>query len=246
VNPENPDMKHPADGVAKTINRSEPLLPSDSIDIRITDGNVSLEGRDRQEIVINARLLATNQRALDEMDLRLERDQGRTLVREDFRSDRPLGSRIDLMVQIPREMKDWTVSLVNGRIFCRHISGHFSLDVINGDVTVHDVEGTGRVSSVNGDLVAHLEAVRHPDRLELVDTNGNIVLRLNREVAAHVSASTVLGQLHENTPVQPHASPSGQILEAELGAGGESIIAHTVTGNVVIDLENSPERPAQS
>jgi hypothetical protein len=176
--------------MARTLNRSEPLHRSDQIDIRVTDGNVSLEGWNREEIVINARLIAPTASVLETMDVKIERGAGRTIVREEFGSQRPPGCRIDLMVRMPARLREWAVSLINGRIFCRHLSGNFSLDVVNGDVNVYDVAGAGRISGVNGDLVAHLTAVQHPDRLELVDTNGNIVLRLSRRAAAHVSATT--------------------------------------------------------
>jgi len=173
-------------GMTRTLNRSEPLRRSDQIDIRVTDGNVSLEGWNREEIVINARLVAPTASVLDSMDVKIERSENRTIVREEFGAERPPGCRIDLMVRVPEQLREWAVSLINGRIFCRHLSGNFSLDVVNGDVNVYDVAGSGRISSVNGDLVAHLTAVQHPDRLELVDTSGNIVLRLNRRAAALV------------------------------------------------------------
>jgi hypothetical protein len=177
--------------MTRTLNRSEPLRRSDLIDVRVSDGNVSLEGWNREEIVINARLVAPTPGVLDSMDVKIERSENRMIVREEFGTERPPGCRIDLMLRVPEQLREWAVSLINGRIFCRHLSGNFSLDVVNGDVNVYDVAGAGRISSVNGDLVAHLTAVQHPDRLELIDTSGNIVLRLNRPTAALVRQGAV-------------------------------------------------------
>ena len=193
-NPSIAESSYPT-GMARTLNRSEPLRRSDQIDIRVTEGNVSLEGWNREEIVINARLIAPTASVLESMDVKIERSENRTIVREEFGTERPPGCRIDLMVRMPKQLREWAVSLINGRIFCRHLSGNFSLDVVNGDVNVYDVSGAGRISSVNGDLVAHLTAVQHPDRLELVDTNGNIVLRLNRSAfvppSSHIGGTSV-------------------------------------------------------
>jgi hypothetical protein len=175
----NAESSYPS-GLTRTLSRSEPLRQSDQIDIRVTDGNVSLEGWNREEIVINARLIAPTASVLESMDVKIESSEDRTIVREEFGSERPPGCRIDLMVRMPGQLRKWAVSLINGRIFCRHLSGNFSVDVVNGDVSVYDVAGASRISSVNGVLVAYLTAVQHPDRLELVDMSGNIVLRINR------------------------------------------------------------------
>lgn len=220
----------------------EITLPADRdvIDVSCVNGSITVEGWDRDEIYIKAKISAKGKSERDARDL-LEEIEIQTSPR--IRAEGPdvkwfsfLRGRnwsVSFRLMVPRE-SNLCARSTNGSVKVSEVEGEIVCGTTNGSVDLDRVGGDVSAGTVNGGIKVELGGDTWDGRgLDLHTTNGGISVRMPSDYSAVLKAKTTNGGIHVEHPVRIE-SRSRRKLEAVLGDGGPVISMRTVNGGVKI------------
>ena len=202
------------------------------------NGGITVEGWDRNEILVRARV-RTQARSEEEArelasEVRVEQGDGR------IRSEGPRDS--------DRNRRNWSVSYevfaprrtsldlasVNGGLRVSRVEGTLELSTTNGAISLEQVAGAVRGRTTNGGLDVRLVGDRwNGSGLDLQTTNGGVTLTLPEDYSARLETQTVNGGMQIDFPVTVQGR-IGRSISTQLGAGGPLIKVRTSNGGVTI------------
>jgi len=168
--------------VSETIHQvydtsSHPLLRVKNI-----NGDLSVEGWDKNRIEVTAVKSAKNQEDLDNVQVFAEKNGDRVSIRVEYKHDRDewdhnqTGS-VDFTVHVPKGTEIDKVEFVNGDIDITGIEGDVEASSVNGEVTGQKLGGEVALSTVNGGV--ELVATGDISSVRLNSVNGDISLVLH-------------------------------------------------------------------
>ncbi len=137
---------------------------------------------------------------------------------------------VDFRVRVPAGVS-FAGRTVNGEIEAEDLGGNVTLTTVNGSIEL-STSGYGEASTVNGSIRAWLGRADWDEPLEFHTVNGNITLRLPREVGAEVHAETLNGEISTEFPLTVKGRLSSRRLSGTIGAGGRSLSLKTVNGGI--------------
>ncbi len=211
-----------------------PALSSISVDAG-PNGGIRVEGWDRDEIRLRARVGARDRRD-DPRDLAREI---RIMTGEVIRADGPpmRGSgrgwwvSYDLMVPRATALR---LAARNGGIALERLAGDVDARTTNGGLTV--VGGSGRIhgETVNGGVRVELTGdAWQGEGVDLRTTNGGVRIAVPDGYSAELETGTVNGSMRLDFPVTVQGRVHRRI-RTELGNGGPLIRAITTNGGVTV------------
>ena len=203
------------------------------------NGDVTITGWDRDEVVIEAVKKGRSQEALDATEIDIDADADRIRVETRYRDrEREWGrgrdaASVDYTIRLPRGAALDEIELVNGSLTLEDLSGDVTASLVNGRVRATGLSGDVELSSVNGELEVALGAL-DPDRsIELSSVNGSLELALPGSADADVEASTVHGRIRNDFGLEVEREGFvGRKLRGVLGAGGARIELSNVNGSI--------------
>jgi hypothetical protein len=203
----------------------------------LANGGITVRGWDRNEILVQALVSATDRdaRAAAETaaEIRIVTD-GRT-VRAEGPSSRPRDRdwSVSYRVYAPRNA-DLDLRATNGGLSLRDISGRIRLQTSNGGISLDGVEGDVQGQTSNGGVTVRLTGDRwRGNGLDLRTSNGGVTLHVPDGYSARLETGTVNGSIQTDIPI----TVQGRIrrdLEVQLGQGGAPIRVKTTNGGVRI------------
>jgi Putative adhesin len=150
-------------------------------------------------------------------------------------------------VRVPRqaaltvENTNGLIKLVGtrGRAVVHSVEGGLALDrtagrvmaSINGGITVTRASGTVNVETINGGIEVELAQLAEESYLSLSTVNGEIELRLPRNIRVSLDATTSNGAVQSDFKVQGKAV-SRQSLRGDINGGGGRLQVRTSNGSV--------------
>jgi hypothetical protein len=137
---------------------------------------------------------------------------------------------VEWEVQVPRGVH-LAARTVNGAVEATGLAGNVIATTVNGSVQV-STNGIARASTVNGRIDATLGRADWNDDLEFETTNGSVVVTINGDLNAHVSASTVNGSIETDYPLEVRGRFSNRRINGTVGSGGRSLSMSTVNGSI--------------
>lgn len=198
------------------------------------NGGVSVEGWDRNEVLVVARVQA---HADSEEEARRLASEVRVVAEgSTVRTDGPdtrgrRGWSVSYQVFVPRRT-DLELESTNGGLHVADVSGELELSTTNGGISLRGVAGDVRGETVNGGLNVELDGSGWEGRgLDLETTNGGVTLTLPAGYSAHLQSSTVNGGFETDFPLTLRGR-IGKRVEADLGSGGAPIRIATTNGGV--------------
>ena len=200
------------------------------------NGGVDIQGWDRNEVSVRARVWATGeserdaQETLDAIDL--EWDDGELSADGPRMRDR--GSwGVTWEVRVPRST-DLSLETHNGGISIADVDGDIEFEALNGGVHLEQVSGDVEGRTTNGGLDIALDGSRWDGSgLDVETTNGGVVLRVPEGYSADLETGTVNGGIEVDFPVRVQGRV-GRRLTTTLGDGGPRVRAMTTNGGVQI------------
>jgi DUF4097 and DUF4098 domain-containing protein YvlB len=122
----------------------------------------------------------------------------------------------------------------NGGIVLTGVRGRTEFETTNGGVKVRDAGGSLRGRTTNGGVKVALSGSQWDgEGLDVVTTNGGVVLEVPEGYNAHLETGTVNGGVEMDFPVRVQGR-LGRKLSTDLGSGGPTVRASTTNGGVVI------------
>jgi hypothetical protein len=133
-------------------------------------------------------------------------------------------------LKVPRQIALATRG-VNGAVTVGEVEGSVQVEGINGKVEIGQAVGTASFKGINGNVAVSLKSI-DKDGVSISGVNGNIELRfpegLSADFEAHGMNGSVVSDLQDvRIEKERHGSWT-----ARVGAGGNSISANGINGNI--------------
>lgn len=144
-----------------------------------------------------------------------------------------VGWGVSYRVYVPAST-DLTLETHNGGISIDGVRGTIQLEAMNGALALHDVGGDVYGRTVNGSLSVDLNGDHWSgEGLDLVTTNGGVVLNIPEDYSAKLETGTTNGRMNVDFPVVVKGEMNKR-LRVELGRNGAPIRAITTNGSVKV------------
>ncbi len=200
------------------------------------NGGIHVEGWDRNEILVRARVQAyawSDEEARDLVSEVQIETSGSTLESDGPRTRRNESWSVSYWLSVPHN-SDLDMSTTNGGISIDDVMGNLDFHTTNGGVTLRNVGGDVRGRTTNGGVKVELSGSEWEGRgLDVQTTNGGVRLMIPEGYNAELVSGTTNGGMRIDFPI----TVSGRIdrrIRADLGRGGPTIRVLTTNGGVVI------------
>lgn len=201
------------------------------------NGGIRVEGWDRDEILVRARVQTRADSRADAESLARAIDvdtDGTIHARGPRRLDDDLGWSVSYRVFVPRR-SDLRLETTNGGVSITGVRGRIVFRAVNGGVRLERLAGDVRGQTTNGSVSVRLDGDRWDGGgLDVRTTNGRVRLRIPRDYSARLVTGTVNGSLNVEFPIRVQGRID-RTIEATLGDGGPTIRAATTNGGVVVE-----------
>lgn len=201
------------------------------------NGGIEVIGEERQDIALEARVIAQDS----------NRDDAKSLAREvkiittgSIRAEGPQtwgwshrSWYVNFRLQVPRHLAA-QLHTENGGIKVTNVDGEITIDTTNGGLTLDDLGGQVHATTVNGGLDVRLDGNQwHGAGLVAKSTNGGVSVKAPDHYSAHLVAETVNGGVSVGFPITVQGKINHH-LDANIGEGGATLHFQTVNGGVSI------------
>lgn len=201
-----------------------------------TNGGISVEGWDRDEIRVRAKVWANaeSEARAESMasEIRILVDDGR------IRAEGPDAGRreswgVGYEVMVPRGI-DLDLNTTNGGISVADVTGETRFRATNGGVHLQALAGDVQGRTTNGGLHVALAGAEWTGRgMDVRTTNGGITLEIPERYSAELETGTTNGTIDVDFPVTVQGR-IGRKINATLGGGGAPVKVVTANGGVRI------------
>ena len=216
------------------------------IDAQTANGQIALEGSDRDRVVVRAWKEVRGKRAVAEEFVQQVEIYAKQIGDElrIFTQHPPPPKGVNLAVryaiETPREV-DVNLRTVNGKIKVSGISGAIDATTVNDVIKLEGETGPIRARTTNGSIRAEIgsltndaefsttngsigvEVHRCVAPVTVLTTNGSINLTLPADFAGQLDAEARRGRVHSDFPI-PVVSKVRNQLKGEIGEGGEALV----------------------
>jgi len=223
------------------LRRTTLPLVNGQITVSGKNGGIEVIGEDRQDIALEARVVAQDSST----------EQARSLLKEikivtdgSIRAEGPSSGLfsglfgnswyVNFRLHVPRHLAAQLHS-ENGGIDISNIDGEIHADTTNGGLTLRDLGGKVHATTVNGGVNVALNGTQwHGEGLFAKSTNGGVTVNAPDNYSARLIAATVNGGISVAFPIKIQGSIRNHI-DTQLGQGGPTIQVETTNGGVSID-----------
>lgn len=217
----------------------EITLPADrdELSIRSTNGSVSLEAWERDEIYIRARV------RVNDRGESAEETAGQVSIRTDgtVEARGPKSGwfifggnkrwSVSYRVKLPARF-DVDARTTNGRLSVAGVAGEIRARSTNGAVMLERIGGDVEGGTTNGGVTAVLEGETwQGNGLYLHATNGGVSVSMPKGYSAELDASATNGGIRVEHPIRLHKKGRGR-LTGTIGDGGAVIRVRTTNGGI--------------
>lgn len=216
----------------------EVTLPADRQPIAVDatpNGGVSVEGWDRNEILLRAKVQA-QARTESAARVRVREvtlETANTITADGPGTGRHEGWSVSYRLFVPRR-SNLDLRSTNGGITIEAVDGAIEFRTTNGGITLLGLKGDVRGSTNNGGVHIALTGDEWQGvGLDVRTTNGGVKIDVPDHYSARLESGTVNGTMRMDFPITVLGRINRRI-EAELGGGGKTIRAVTTNGSVTI------------
>ena len=225
--------------VSETINQVYDTNSHPSLSLKNVNGNLVIEGWDKNRIEVTAVKTARNQEVLDQLKVKSDMNNNhlRIEVKYDFDSDdydddgHDYGA-VNFTIKVPRGTEVSDIELVNGDIDISKVDGDAEVASVNGDVSGQELGGHVTLATVNGGV--ELVANTGIKSIAMTSVNGNVRLMLPRKFDASIDAGTVHGDITTEGMDVEMSKFSGTSMRGTIGKGTLKVNLSTVNGSIKI------------
>lgn len=204
------------------------------------NGGIEVIGEERQDIALEARVIAQDS----------DRDAAMSLAREvkivttdTIHAEGPQTwgfSRrswyVNFSLRVPRHVAA-QLRTVNGGIQLTNVVGVIDAETTNGGLTLDDLAGDVHATTINGGLDVKLDGNQWRGAgLVAKSTNGGVSVKAPDRYSAHLVAETVNGGISIGFPITVQGKINHHV-DTNIGQGGATIHFQTVNGGVSIQRD---------
>jgi putative adhesin len=213
-------------------------LVNGQLNVAGKNGGIEVIGEERQDIALEARVIAQDSSREDAQALARE---VKIITTGTIHADGPQtwgfshrSWSVNWKLHVPRHVNA-ELHTMNGGINVTNIVGAINVDTTNGGLTLDDLAGEVHATTVNGGLNVRLDGNEwHGAGLVAKSTNGGVTVKAPDHYSAHLVAETVNGGISVGFPITVQGKIRNQI-DTNLGQGGATLHFQTVNGGVSIN-----------
>ncbi len=223
--------------VREEIRKTFELSPGARVDISGINGFVKIETSNTRTADIHIERIGESAEALSRRKIVIESTGDKLTIRSEKSEESGLMSSIfgsnpreQVTLKLPRAIALSTKG-VNGAVKVGEIDGSVQVSGVNGRVEIAQAAGSADFSGINGNVSVALRNLGK-DGMEISGINGNIELRLADGINADLRAHGMNGSVTSDLPSVVIDKSSRGNYTAKIGAGGSSISASGINGNI--------------
>ncbi len=224
-----------AAALEETYSETFPLAASGRLSLENINGDVEIEGWDRDEIQIDYVKRGRDREALERVKVEIDATADRVSIETDWESSRGWNdhAEVDFTIWLPRTTRLDEIELVNGSLGVRGVAGDLHASLVNGDLKATELSGDVELETVNGSLEVSLARLEANQTVRLDSVNGSVDLILPGNIDADVSAETVHGRIKNDFDLEVERGRYvGSSMRGVLGRGGARIELENVNGSI--------------
>lgn len=141
-------------------------------------------------------------------------------------------TKVEFNVEVPAGVM-LHMATVNGDVTADGLAGPVRATTVNGDVDV-STSDEASANTVNGNITARFAGRSLDDDLEFETVNGRIIIEIDGDVNADVSATTVNGGIETDFPLTVRGRWGPKSVNGTIGQGGPDLKLTTVNGGIEI------------
>ena len=229
-------QKSSSDDVREEIRRTFELTPGARVEVSGINGFVKIETSNTRTADIYIERLGASNEALAQRKITIESTGDKLTIRGE-KGDSSVMSKIfgsnpreNVTLKLPRQIALSTKG-VNGMVKVGEIDGPVHVSGINGKVDVAQATGSADFSGINGSVSVALKNLGGGG-IDISGINGNIELKLDEGANADLKAHGMNGSVTSDLPSVVIDKTSRGNYTAKIGAGGNSISASGINGNI--------------
>ena len=201
------------------------------------NGGIEVIGEERQDIALEARVIAQDSSREDAQSLLREvKVVTAGTIHAEGPSNWGFSHRswsVNWSLRVPRHVSA-ELHTVNGGIKVTNVVGAINVGTTNGGLTLDDLGGEVHATTVNGGLDVRLDGSEWRGAgLVARSTNGGVTVKAPDHYSAHLVAETVNGGISVGFPITIQGKIRHQI-DTDIGQGGATLHFQTVNGGVSI------------
>ena len=219
------------------LRRATIPLVNGQVNVSGKNGGIEVIGEERQDIALEARVIAQDS----------DRDAALSLAREvkiittdTIHADGPqtwgFSHRswyVNFTLHVPRHVAA-QLRTVNGGIEVTNVVGVIEAETTNGGLSLDDLAGDVHATTTNGGLDVRLDGNQWRGAgLVAKSTNGGVSVKAPDRYSAHLVAETVNGGISIGFPMTVQGKINHHV-DTNIGQGGPTIHFQTVNGGVSI------------
>lgn len=201
------------------------------------NGSVEINAWSQDTIKVLAKLKAKNQEHLDRITVEMNQTGNGVTVETKHQKNswsNNSSEQVSYEVMVPATVDLSRVSLVNGSLVIKDVTGDVKAELVNGSIKASGLAGDGEFSSVNGSVtVSYSEIAADISDIELETVNGSVKLLVPDSINARVDAETMHGGLKNEFGLAVEKGIfSGKSMNGTIGNGDIKITLESVNGSV--------------
>lgn len=218
------------------IRKNYELAPGAHVEVSGINGTVRIETADIKIADVYIERIGKSSEALTRRRIVFESSTSNLKIRGE-KGDAGFFARLfgfspseRVTIKLPRQIVLVTTG-VNGAVNIGEIDGPVKVHGINGRVDVAQASGSAEFHGINGNISVALKQLGK-NGVSLNGVNGNIEVRLSEGVSAELEAHGMNGNVVSDLPNFVLEKARHGSYHARVGAGGNSISANGINGNI--------------
>jgi hypothetical protein len=229
-----------------------PLNPGGRVSVSNVNGEIVVEGWDRNEVQLVGVKTADSKERLQDVEIRVNAKPDAISVetrydRQKQNNDWKTGSklRVDYHLMVPRGAVLNEIETVNGDVRVSEFTNLVHISAVNGKVVANKLKGTANLSAVNGEVSADFGSLDATSKITLSTVNGKVNLAIPSDASATVKADSLNGSIENDfgLPVRK-GKYVGRDLYGKIGNGEAKIKLDSVNGSLKLTRVNDGRTPS--
>ncbi|NVJ67357.1 MAG: DUF4097 family beta strand repeat protein [Gammaproteobacteria bacterium] len=212
-----------------------------SVRVENVNGNIDIEGWDRNEIKLEYVASADNKDDLERIEVDVDASNDRFSVNVEYKKKSSWfgwggsSGEVEFRLKVPHGVSLKMIDSVNGNISINEVHGDIKSETVNGKITIEDAGADVSTDTVNGDVIIKMRAFGQDQRIKAESVNGDIEVYLPENQGFRLDAETLNGDLSNDFGIEvDEGKYVGADMEGRYKDGNARLNFDTVNGDIEV------------
>ncbi|GAA4351048.1 DUF4097 family beta strand repeat-containing protein [Kangiella taiwanensis] len=223
---------------SKDYSKTYEFSSSGSINLDNINGNISVSGWDKDEILLEYTVTADDADDIDNIKVEVKHSNDDFDVEVDINSGGFMNwggnsGQVSFSLKVPQGASLDSIESVNGNIRIEGVTGEIKTETVNGKIMIKNASQDVKFGTVNGNVEVHLDQLSSSSRVKGDTVNGDIEVYLPENDGFELRTETVNGDLSNDFGIEvDEGEYVGADMDGQYKGGGASLKFDTVNGDI--------------